>query len=146
LADQRPILLQSETPVPGSCSIVQFAFARKRDRTPSGRLCRSLTNIETARPVGSRQKRTLGTPNRVCWNRWKKPVRSLDSLLSMRHSLLRQLCARTLKTQTIPSRTTRIATTRARAVVARNGKDATEPDAHRAAYPASARITRENGW
>jgi len=50
-----------------------------------------------------------------------------------------------LKTQTIPSRTTRIATTRARAVVARNGKDATEPDAHRAAYPASARITRENG-
>src|SRR6266513_5572769 len=46
-----------------------FALPRERSGVPSGRLCRSLTDIETAKSVGSMQKRTLGIPNKVCWNR-----------------------------------------------------------------------------
>jgi hypothetical protein len=46
-----------------------FAFPGERGGAPSSRLCRSLTDIETAKSVDSMQKRTLGIPNRVCWNR-----------------------------------------------------------------------------
>ena len=46
-----------------------FRLPEKMGQGPSGRHWRSLTDIQRAKPLGSSQKVTLGTPNRLCWNR-----------------------------------------------------------------------------
>jgi hypothetical protein len=77
-------------------------FPTKWDRGLSGRHCWSLTDIQRAKPQGSSQKVTSAFRTDVLES-LKKVRADLDSLLATRQSLLRRLCGRSLKKQTVHS-------------------------------------------